>query len=168
MLHRAAALVFAASLLAQQTPAPKPEPAPIVKKHSITLSGKTYNYTTTTGRLPISNEQGEVEAHMFFIAYTLDGAPQKRPLMFSFNGGPGSASVWLHLGVLGPKIVKMQDDGGYPPPPFQLIDNEHSFLPFTDMVFIDPVGTGASRPAKGEKGEQFWGVDEDVEAAPGR
>jgi len=164
MLHRAAALVFAASLLAQQTPAPKPEPAPIVKKHSITLSGKTYNYTTTTGRLPISNEQGEVEAHMFFIAYTLDGAPQKRPLMFSFNGGPGSASVWLHLGVLGPKIVKMQDDGGYPPPPFQLIDNEHSFLPFTDMVFIDPVGTGYSRAARPDLGKKFFGVQGDIQS----
>jgi len=164
MLQRAAAIVFAASLFAQQPPAAKPEPAPVVKKHSISLGGKTYNYTTTTGRLPISNDQGEVEAHMFFIAYTLDGAQQKRPLMFSFNGGPGSASVWLHLGVLGPKVVKMQDDGGYPPPPFQLVDNEHSFLPFTDMVFIDPVGTGYSRAARPDLGKKFFGVQGDIQS----
>jgi carboxypeptidase C (cathepsin A) len=164
MLQRATTILFAAALCAQQPPALKPEPAPVVRKHSIAIAGKTYNYTTTTGRLPITNDQGEAEAHMFFIAYTLDGAPRNRPLMFSFNGGPGSASVWLHLGELGPKIVKMQEDGGYPPPPFQLIDNEHSFLPFTDMVFIDPVGTGYSRAARPELGKKFFGAQGDIQS----
>ena len=145
-----------------QTPPKVVEPAPIVNKHSITLNGKTLNYTTTTGRLPLTNEQGEPEAHIFFVAYTLENPPAKRPLMFSFNGGPGSASVWLHMGVLGPKIVRMQDDGTYPAPPFELVDNPHSFLPFTDMVFIDPVGTGYSRAAKPELGKKFFGVQGDI------
>jgi carboxypeptidase C (cathepsin A) len=153
--------IAAAAVLAQAPPKAA-EPGPIVKKHTITLNGKTLNYTTTTGRLPISNEQGEVEAHVFFVAYTLDNAPARRPLMFSFNGGPGSASVWLHMGVLGPKIVKMQDDGSYPPPPFELVDNPHSFLPFTDIVFIDPVGTGYSRAVKPELGKKFFGVQGDI------
>lgn len=138
------------------------EPAPVVKKHSMVLNGRTLEYTTTTGRLPIANEQGETEAHIFFVAYTLDKAPSKRPLMFSFNGGPGSASVWLHMGVLGPKIVKMQEDGSYPPPPFELVDNPQSFLGFTDMVFIDPVGTGYSRAVKPELGKKFFGVQGDI------
>lgn len=138
------------------------EPAPVVKKHSMVLNGRTLEYTTTTGRLPIANEQGEAEAHIFFVAYTLDKPQGKRPLMFSFNGGPGSASVWLHMGVLGPKIVKMQEDGSYPPPPFELVDNPQSFLGFTDMVFIDPVGTGYSRAVKAELGKKFFGVQGDI------
>ncbi len=154
-------LIVGLSVLGQ-TPPKVIEPAPVVKKHSISLNGKTINYTTTTGRLPITNEQGEVEAHMFFVAYLLDNPPAKRPLLFSFNGGPGSASVWLHMGVLGPKIVRMKDDGTYPPPPFELVDNAHSFLPFTDMVFIDPVGTGYSRAVKPELGKKFFGAQGDI------
>ncbi|MBI2689697.1 MAG: peptidase S10 [Acidobacteria bacterium] len=158
-------LLFAAASVFAQAPAaaPKPvEPAPIVRKHSITLNGKTYAYSTTAGRLPITNDQGDVEAQMFFVAYTLDNPGPRRPLMFSFNGGPGSASVWLHMGLLGPKIVKMQDDGSYPPPPFELVDNPQSFLPFTDVVFIDPVGTGYSRATKAELGKKFFGVQGDI------
>ena len=154
-------LIVGINVLAQ-TPPKVIEPAPVVKKHTISLNGKTLNYTTTTGRLPITNEHGEVEAHMFFVAYLLDNPPAKRPLMFSFNGGPGSASVWLHMGVLGPKIVRMKDDGTYPPPPFELVDNAHSFLPFTDMVFIDPVGTGYSRAVKPELGKKFFGAQGDI------
>lgn len=170
MTTRIATAIFAAmSIGAQPQPAtqpakPTPEPAPVSRNHTVTLNGKSYSYSTTAGRLPITNDQGEVEAHMFFIAYTLDNAPAKRPLMFSFNGGPGSSSVWLHLGVLGPKIVKMQDDGGYPPPPFELIDNPNSFLPFTDMVFIDPVGTGYSRAVKQDVGRKFFGVQGDIQS----
>src|SRR5258708_7925254 len=152
-------------LLAQPAPAPAPvEPAPVVRKHSITLNGKAYHYTTTAGRLPVANEQGEVEAQMFFIAYTLDGAGpvEKRPLMFSYNGGPGSASVWMHMGLLGPRIVRMNDDGSYPAPPFQLVDNPNSFLPFTDVVFIDPVGTGYSRAVRPDLGKKFFGMAGDI------
>lgn len=142
------------------------EPPPVVREHTITIQGKSYSYTSTTGRLPITTAQGEPEAQMFFIAYTLKTeTPQaKRPLMISFNGGPGSSSVWLHLGVLGPRMIPMLEDGSYPPPPYQVVDNPHTFLPFTDMVFIDPVGTGYSRAAKGDSGRKFWGVQGDIQS----
>lgn len=135
---------------------------PVVKKHATTFNGKPFGYTTTTGRMPIASNNGEVEGHMFYVAYTMEGAPAKRPVLFAFNGGPGSASVWLHMGVLGPKIVKMEDDGSYPAPPFELVDNPHSFLRFADLVFIDPIGTGYSRAAKPEFGKKFFGVDGDI------
>ncbi|HZE81370.1 MAG TPA: peptidase S10, partial [Candidatus Polarisedimenticolia bacterium] len=119
------------------------EPAPTVTHHEIHVGGKTLHYTATTGMMPLkNNDTGEVEAHIFFIAYTLDGQNEHRPLTFSFNGGPGSASVWLHMGAIGPKRVRMQPDGMMPPPPYQLVDNEHTWLDQTDLVFIDPVGTG--------------------------
>jgi carboxypeptidase C (cathepsin A) len=84
--------------------------------------------------------------------------------MFSFNGGPGSSSVWLHLGALGPKRVKMLDDGALPPPPYQLVENEHTWLEFTDLVFIDPVGTGFSRPRNRQLGQRFWSLPGDIES----
>src|SRR6476646_4545537 len=122
----------------------KKEPAevpPVVTHHEIHVGGKTLRYTATTGMMPLkNNDTGEVEAHIFFIAYTLDGQNEHRPLTFSFNGGPGSASVWLHMGAIGPKRVRMQPDGMMPPPPYQLVDNEHTWLDQTDLVFIDPVG----------------------------
>ncbi len=100
------------------------------------------------------------------MAYTLDNPsnPRRRPLMFSFNGGPGSSSVWLHLGAIGPKRVKMLTQGEMPAPPFELVDNEFTWLERTDLVFIDPVGTGFSRPAKKELGKKFWGVRGDIES----
>ena len=139
---------------------------PAVTKHSIKAAGKELKYTVTTGKLPIRNAADETEADMFFVAYTLDGEakPGARPLMFSFNGGPGSSSVWLHLGALGPKRVKMLGDGRMPPPPFETVDNEHTWLDQTDLVFIDPVGTGYSRPRKPELGKKFWGVEGDIES----
>ena len=114
-----------------------------VTKHSVRVGGKQLNYTVTTGYMPIRNAQtGETEAKIFYMAYTLDNPSAKRPLMFSFNGGPGSASVWLHLGALGPKRVKMLDNGLMPPPPYELVDNEGTWLTETDLVFVDTVGTG--------------------------
>ncbi|HMT07364.1 MAG TPA: hypothetical protein PKA82_05115 [Pyrinomonadaceae bacterium] len=152
------------------TPAPRPaEPpkddVPVVTKKSITVGGKTLAYTTTTGFMPLKNATtGEVEARIFYMAYTLDNAPAGRPLMFSFNGGPGSASVWLHLGALGPRRVKMKDDGTFPQPPFEMEDNASTWLAQTDLVFIDPVGTGYSRAAKPELAAKFFGVNGDVES----
>jgi carboxypeptidase C (cathepsin A) len=149
----------------QTTSATQSEEPPVVKKQSVTIQGKTLNYTTTTGYLPIKNSvTGETEAKMFFIAYTLDNPPSNRPLMFSFNGGPGSASVWLHLGALGPKRVKMLDDGLMPPPPYQLIDNDQTWFTETDLVFIDPVGTGYSRATRPELGTKFFGVQGDLDS----
>ena len=161
---------------AQQSPSPRPSPAPILQmldeptaqtKHSIRAGGRQLNYTVTTGFMPIRNAQsGETEAKIFYMAYTLDGAgtAKNRPLMFSFNGGPGSASVWLHLGALGPKRVKMLDDGLMPPPPYELVDNDQTWLTETDLVFIDPVGTGYSRATKPETASKFFSVNGDVES----
>ncbi|HWG88153.1 MAG TPA: hypothetical protein VN679_10255, partial [Candidatus Acidoferrales bacterium] len=130
------------------------------------MGGKTLRYTATTGMMPLKNaDTGEVEAHIFYIAYTLDGqSPEKRPLTFSFNGGPGSASVWLHLGAIGPKRVRMQPDGMMPAPPYQLVDNEYTWLDQTDLVFIDPVGTGYSRAVKRDQTKKFIGLRGDIQS----
>lgn len=162
-----------------QSPTPSPSPSrqtetqrPVTEepavstKHEIKVGSKTLKYTVTTGRMPIKNRDGEIEAQMFYMAYTLDDVSDstKRPMMFSFNGGPGSSSVWLHLGALGPRRVKMMDDGAMPPAPYQLVDNEHSWLEFTDLCFIDPVGTGYSRPARQDLAAKFFGLQGDVES----
>jgi carboxypeptidase C (cathepsin A) len=146
----------------------------VVTQHSITIGGEVVHYTVTTGTVVLKEEtnrekeyEGETpKAQFFFIAYTRDdtGDPASRPLTFSFNGGPGSSSVWLHLGLLGPRRVVMTPEGGLPKPPYQLTDNEYSLLDQTDLVFIDPVGTGYSRPADGEKGRQFHGFKKDIES----
>lgn len=150
---------------------PRPTPTPLeeplaVTRHSIRVGGSQLNYTVTTGFMPIKNRDGETEAKMFFMAYTADKSRDaaKRPLMFSFNGGPGSASVWLHLGALGPRRVKMLDDGLMPPPPYELEDNQQTWLTETDLVFIDPIGTGYSRAVDPKKAEKFFSVNGDIEA----
>jgi carboxypeptidase C (cathepsin A) len=155
----------AASAESEKTQKPAEE-KPVVTKHEIQIGGRTQKYTATAGLMPLKNEKGETEARIFFIAYVLDQGqgPEKRPLMFSFNGGPGSSSVWLHLGALGPKRVKMLDDGGMPSPPYQLVTNEQTWLDAADLVFIDPVGTGYSRPAKPELGKKFWSLQGDIES----
>jgi Carboxypeptidase C (cathepsin A) len=141
-----------------------PDEPPVVQKHSIRVGGRTLNYTTTTGFMPIRNSRtGETEARIFYIAYTLDNPPKNRPLMFSFNGGPGSSSVWLHLGALGPRRAKMLDDGMMPPP-YVLEDNEATWLTETDLVFVDPVGTGYSRATKPEYASKFFSVNGDIES----
>src|SRR3954469_13673587 len=102
------------------------------------------------------------------MAYVADrpspDLPGKRPLTFSFNGGPGSSSVWLHLGAIGPRRVRMLEEGGMPAPPYELVDNEATWLDLTDLVFIDPVGTGYSRAKKPELGRKFWGVEGDIQS----
>jgi len=135
------------------------EETPIVTAHE-TLGLK---YSVTTGRMPIRNEEGEIVSQVFYMAYTLDKPKARRPLMFSFNGGPGSPSVWLHMGALGPKRVKMLDDGNLPAPPYELSDNDANWLQFTDLVFIDPVGTGFSRSKTPEEAEKNWGLKGDIE-----
>ncbi len=142
------------------------EEKPVVTPHELRIGGKVLKYSVTTGLIPLKNETGETEANVFFMAYVADrsGGPERRPLMFSFNGGPGSASVWLHLGAVGPKRVKMREDGMMPSPPYELVDNEHTWLDLTDVVFIDPVGTGYSRASKPELGKKFWSVQGDIES----
>lgn len=144
--------------------APGAEVPPVVTHHEIRAGGRVLRYTVTTGLMPLRNDQGTTEANIFYMAYTLDGVTDRsrRPLMFSFNGGPGSSSVWLHLGALGPKRVRMEDDGWLPPAPYQLVDNDQTWLEFTDLVFIDPVGTGYSRAATAELGRKFWSLQGDI------
>ncbi|MBZ5566347.1 MAG: peptidase S10 [Acidobacteriia bacterium] len=140
-----------------------PEEKPVVTHHQIAIAGKTLRYTATVGMMPIKNEQtNKVEAHMFYVAYTLDNPPVGRPLTFAFNGGPGSSSVWLHMGAIGPKRVKMLPEGGMPAPPFQVEDNQYTWLDATDLVFIDPVGTGYSRALTPELGKKFWSLQGDI------
>jgi carboxypeptidase C (cathepsin A) len=149
------------------TPPPVPDEPPVITRHEIVIGDKTLKYTVTTGMMPIKNQQtGDTEARMFFMAYTLDGASdaRTRPLMFSFNGGPGSSSVWLHLGALGPRRVKMRDDGAMPAPPYDLAANEHTWLDKTDLVFIDPVGTGYSRATRPELAAKFLGLQGDLDS----
>lgn len=145
---------------------PKLEEPPVVTKHEIRVGGKILHYTATVGLMPIKNRDGEIEARMFYTSYTVDnpGSSAQRPLTFSFNGGPGSASVWLHLGAIGPRRVKMLPDGTMPAPPYELVDNESSWLDQTDLVFIDPVGTGYSRAAKPELAQKFFALNGDIES----
>jgi carboxypeptidase C (cathepsin A) len=146
--------------------------------HSLAIDGREVSYTVTCGTLVLKEEaekkgeqEGESEgekprASIFFVAYTRDGMDdtRKRPVTFSFNGGPGSSSVWLHLGLLGPRRVLLDDDGFAYPPPYKLVDNDHSLLDQTDLVFIDPVSTGFSRAVRGEKPKQFHGFKKDIES----
>lgn len=139
-------------------------PEPVVTHHEIELAGATLRYTATAGMMPIEDAQGEVEGEVFYVAYTRDdvGDRADRPLMFSFNGGPGSASVWLHLGALGPKRVPMPDDATVPRPPYRLVTNEQTWLDATDLVFIDPVGTGYSRASTPEQNARFHSLEGDI------
>jgi carboxypeptidase C (cathepsin A) len=136
-----------------------------VSKHKITVGGKTLEYTATVAQMPLKDASGETEAHVFYMAYTLDGAdPAKRPLTFAFNGGPGSASIWVHMGAMGPRSVKLLENGDMPQPPFQLIDNQDTWLDQTDLVFIDPVSTGYSRAKSTDIARRMNGVQGDYQS----
>ncbi len=140
------------------------EKPPVVTRHAITVGGETIRYSATTGMMPIrSDKTGITEGNIFYVYYAKEGAnPATRPIAFIFNGGPGSASVWLHMGAFGPRKVRLNPDGTNSPPPYDFEDNPYTLLNQTDMVFIDPVGTGYSRATKPEYGPNFWGLDEDV------
>jgi len=168
------------------------EPPPSVTAHSITLGGKVLKYHATAGYIVLKEEEGKPlvkepgqkpspeaksetepsktkdglkpKAKVFFVAYTLDdaGDPSTRPLTFAFNGGPGSSSVWLHMASVAPRRANLTDDGEAPPPPYQLTDNESTWLDRTDLVFIDPVSTGYSRPVAKEDPNQYHGLKEDI------
>ncbi|NLN70801.1 MAG: peptidase S10 [Chloroflexi bacterium] len=139
-----------------------------VTQHSIKVNGKQLEYTVTTGTIVLKEEDVELgekqKASIFYIAYTKDRETPERPVTFSFNGGPGSSSVWLHLGLVGPKRVLMDDEGNPVGPPYRLVDNDYTLLEQTDLVFIDPVSTGYSRTVPKEKPEQFHNVKKDIES----
>jgi len=143
-----------------------PEAKASVTEHSIEIGGQSIRYTATAGYLIVDNAKEEPVAKFGYTAYVRDGFddPAQRPITFAFNGGPGSASIWLHMGVLGPKIVVTPDAEFTPPPPYDVRDNEYSILDVTDLVMIDPVGTGYSRPIGEAKGGDFWGVDQDIDS----
>ena len=140
--------------------------APVRVTNTVTITGERVTYVAETGMLPLLKPDGTSRASVFYVAYTrTDGKTgAKRPVTFSFNGGPGSASVWLHLGALGPRRVKMNEDGSLPAPPFALVDNDFSILNASDLVFIDPVATGFSRAGKDEKADQFFGDSGDLDS----
>lgn len=160
----------------KQAPTAPPTDTISQTSHSVTIGGKTLYYTATTGRIILKAEdekEGEKpKAAIFFVAYTVNPPDEgdreafenSRPITFAFNGGPGSSSVWLHLGVLGPRRVVLEEDGRLLPPPYRLIENEFSLLDRTDLVFIDPVTTGFSRAVPGEKDKQFHGFKADIES----
>lgn len=141
------------------------QPETMITKQVISLRGKDVPYTATAGTMKLESDDGKHRADIFYVAYTKDNTDERtRPITFCFNGGPGSSSVWLHLGALGPKKIHMDDIGNPIPAPYQYNDNEYTWLQWTDLVFIDPVGTGYSRTAGESKREEFHGVTEDVES----
>jgi carboxypeptidase C (cathepsin A) len=146
--------------------APKMEDKVSTTKHSLSIGGQSVAYTATAGTTVLRKEDGTATAGIFSIAYVKDGVtdPAKRPITFAFNGGPGSSSVWLHMGTLGPKRVVMDAEGNPTPPPYRFTDNEYSILDLTDIVFIDPVSTGYSRPASDADGRNFHGFTGDLQS----
>jgi carboxypeptidase C (cathepsin A) len=145
---------------------PKVDDKLVTTQHRATIGGREVRYTATTGTLVLREEEGKPRANIFFVAYTRDGVQDrgKRPVTFTYNGGPGSSSVWLHMGAFGPRRVEMGEEGTPPPPPYRLVDNGESLLDVTDLVFIDPVTTGYSRAVPGEDAKKFHGIKEDAAA----
>jgi carboxypeptidase C (cathepsin A) len=154
--------VEAVASLASQTPLPSDEP--IVTQHQITIGGQVLKYTARAGFLSLRDEYNEVHARIFYVAYHLDNGATKapRPLTFAWNGGPGSASSALHLGALGPFRVRGLDEYLTAPPPYELTENESTWLDVTDLVFVDPVGTGYSYATSPEFGKEFWSPKGDI------
>jgi carboxypeptidase C (cathepsin A) len=149
----------------------KPEPPPhheedsVTTSHSIDIDGEAIDFEATAGRLLLRSEDGKKRASFFFTAYTKDNAdPTERPLIFAFNGGPGSSSVWLHFGLFGPRRVVLDDEGMPESLPGRLVDNEFSILDVADVVFIDPVGTGFSRGIPEEESQTFHHFRRDIES----
>jgi carboxypeptidase C (cathepsin A) len=155
----------------EEKPAPKDNL--VETRHSVTVGGKELKYTAIAGTIVMKEEIGDREkdfegekprAELFFIAYIKDDVEDRstRPVTFAFNGGPGSSSVWLHMGLLGPRRAVLEDDGQLPPPPYKMTNNEHSLLDETDLVFIDPISTGYSRPVEGQKAKEWHGFKKDI------
>ena len=146
---------------AQKPPAPEEKSS--VTHHSARIGGQEMKYTATAATYNIKADDGTVKATMFYVAYTKDGVTDiaKRPISFVYNGGPGSASLFTHMGM-GPKRVVLTPDGHGLPAPYTVVDNEDSFLDATDLVFIDAISTGFSRPAPGEAPTQFHGIIADA------
>jgi carboxypeptidase C (cathepsin A) len=140
---------------------------PVVRESEVVIGGKKIPYRVTTGKIQLKQEDGKPRASIFHVSYERSDVEDKstRPVMFAFNGGPGSSAVWLHIGVLGPRIIQLPGDGTTaPPPPARLGPNPHSILDQCDLVFVDPVSTGYSRTERDVKPGEFHGLDEDIES----
>ena len=147
---------------------PKKEPPKneqSVTQRSVVIGGAPINYTATVGTFLVRNDRGEPRASFGYTAYVKRdvGDASRRPITFAYNGGPGSSSVWLHMGALGPRRIVASDPSATPPPPYRIVDNPESLLDRSDIVMIDPVGTGFARPVGDAKEKDFWGVDQDIE-----
>jgi len=165
-------------LFAQWSAGAEVEPAPaattpadtaVQTRHAVAIEGGSLAYTATAGAIRVRLEESEAEAAIFYVSYQKeDENAATRPITFVFNGGPGSSAAWLHLGGLGPKRLFLHDDGAIPDPPARLVDNPQTWLSFTDLVFVDPVGTGFSRAlprdkeSADESGRHFWGIKSDL------
>ncbi|HEX8448247.1 MAG TPA: peptidase S10, partial [Allosphingosinicella sp.] len=173
LLLAASLLAFSASALGQSSAAdsnkeaerPVPEPLVSVTRHSGAFGGQRMAYTATASETYLKAADGTPKASLFSVAYVKEPRDPKRPVAFLFNGGPGSGSLWLHMGAFGPKRVAIpsdaRDDGA---PPFPILDNPDSLLDVADIVFIDPVGTGFSRPLGKTEGKEYWGVTQDAKS----
>jgi carboxypeptidase C (cathepsin A) len=140
---------------------------PISTQHQITLHGETIQYTARVGFIPIRHATtGATEGHLFYVYYAKNGVTDKskRAVWFLFNGGPGAATIWLHMGAFGPKMVKLNPNGAAPPPPYTYVDNPNCLLDTGDLVFVDAMGTGYSRPDRPALGPNFGGVENDLAA----
>lgn len=139
-------------------------PADVTTRHTLKQDGREIPYTAVAGTIVPKDSDSEPEAEIFYVSYTTEPADTARPITFVFNGGPGAASTYLHLGAMGPKVVATTEEGALIGPPARLIPNDASWLDFTDLVFVDPVGTGFSGPVGDKSGKDFWGVDQDADS----
>ncbi len=142
-----------------------PEAKVSVTQHQAKIGGINVKYTATAGTMLMKNDDGEPHALFGYTAYVSDAADKRsRPLMFAYNGGPGSASIWLHMGILGPQRAVVTDAGFSPNGPFTRVENEYSIIDEVDLVMMDPVGTGFAKPVGEGEGKDFWGVDQDIKS----
>jgi carboxypeptidase C (cathepsin A) len=131
-------------------------------KHSVTIDGKTINLNAKAGTMELKDENNKPIALFGFTAYFKENPEKNRPIIFAYNGGPGSSSYWLHMGIMGPKRIVVDDPNYNQPAPYELVNNEFSILDVADVVMMDPVGTGLSIPIGESTGKDFWGVDQDI------
>ncbi len=155
-----------AAAAAPAKPAAPVKPEHVTTQHTATIGGQRIDYDATVGDVILTDGDGNPTAAVYYTAYTRKGVRDaaQRPITFAYNGGPGSSSIWVQMGAFGPKRVDIPDTEHAPPPPYHLVDNQYSPLDVTDLVFIDPVGTGFSHPLGKATGKDFWGVDQDVQS----
>lgn len=157
--------LVAAPLVAQEEKAtPEPTASRWESQHSMLLNGETVEYTAVVGSIILRDQEEKATGELFYTAYlrTNGRSSSARPIVFSYNGGPGSASFWLHMGIMGPRRVMTPNVGQQAPPPYPIVDNQYTLLDKADIVMVDPIGTGFSRPAGEAEGKDFWGLEEDA------